>query len=140
VRRSVLTLAAAVLLQGALPAWAQESGQPPASDRARSVYGGGAPDSGVARQFDADLEQTGRAVAERLRVEFLSARRTQREGRELIEVRVMEPGGNSNAAFLVSTLLVDPANGEVAGVFPTVPGTTRAGSGEAATAGSGSGF
>jgi hypothetical protein len=129
-----------VLLQGALPGWAQEGDLPPASDRARAVYGGGAPEAGGAGRSDADLEQTGRAVAERLGVEFLSARQTEREGRQLIEVRVMQPGGNSNTAFLVSTLLVDPATGEVTGVFPTVAGTTGAGSGEAATAGSGSGF
>ena len=90
----------------------------PASDeRTPSAPGDGSGESGSA-ETDATLERAGRAAADELGVEFLGVTPVELEGRRLASVRVMEPGGNSNAAFLVQTLVVDPESGEVLGVFP----------------------
>jgi hypothetical protein len=92
---------------------------PGSGERARTAFGDSAAAAEAGRP-DAALERVGRAAADRLGLDFLGAASVEHEGRRLASVRVMEPAGNSNAAFLVQTLVVDPANGEVLGVFPGV--------------------
>ena len=54
-------------------------------------------------------------IAERLGVEVLEVRSVELDGAPAYAVKVMNPGGNSNAAFRVSTLLVDGDSGTVLG-------------------------
>jgi hypothetical protein len=95
-------------LIGALPAMAQQA-QPdperPASD-------------GPAQQGEAEPAGLKERLASELGVELLDIRPIEVDGREAYAVKVMNPGGNSNNAFLVATLVVDGESGEVLGRLP----------------------
>ncbi|HEX6144992.1 MAG TPA: hypothetical protein VFZ01_19920 [Geminicoccaceae bacterium] len=117
--RHRLTLVAAGVILGGLGigASAQDAAPPSPGERARAAFGGGAPEP-AAEPEEADATAVAQAVAGRLGVEVLDVRTVDVQGRPLVAARVMEPGGNSNAAFLVQTLVIDPESGEVVGVFP----------------------
>lgn len=57
------------------------------------------------------------SIAETYGVEVLSLRDAKADGRAAYAVTVMNPGGNSNAAFQVNTLLVDAATGALIPTF-----------------------
>jgi hypothetical protein len=56
-------------------------------------------------------------IAETYGVEVLRLRDAKVDGRAAYAVTVMSPGGNSNAAFQVNTLLVDAATGALIPTF-----------------------
>jgi hypothetical protein len=60
-------------------------------------------------------QEVEQAVAERLGVEVLSSERVDTEGGTRYAVKVMNPPGDYSAAFLVTTLLVDAASGDILG-------------------------
>jgi hypothetical protein len=60
----------------------------------------------------AQIEQQ---IGERLGVQVLSVEPVEPNGDPRYAVKVMNPPGNYNGAFLVSTLLVDAVSGEVVG-------------------------
>jgi len=60
-------------------------------------------------------QEVERAVGERLGVEVLGSERLETEAGPSYAVKVMNPPGNYSAAFLVTTLLVDAASGEILG-------------------------
>ena len=62
-------------------------------------------------------EDVQRRLAEQLgvEVEVLDMRAIQHDGRPALAVKVMNPGGDSNAAFMVTSLLVDPQDGAILG-------------------------
>lgn len=106
---------ALIALVGIGSAAAQETGS--AAERARQAYGTGEPAAAAARPAATEASAA-RAAADRLGVELISTSTLEIDGRRLVAARVMAPGGDSNVAFLVQTLVVDPASGEVLGVFP----------------------
>ena len=62
-------------------------------------------------------EAAGQAVAKRFEVKVLKVTPVEREGRNLYAVVVMNPGGNFNEAFKVSTLMVDRDSGDLVAQF-----------------------
>ena len=80
-------------------------------DRLRGEIGAG-PTTGGALLSPQEVEQ---AVGERLGVEVLGSERVETEAGPRYAVKVMNPPGNYSAAFLVTTLLVDAASGEILG-------------------------
>jgi hypothetical protein len=60
-------------------------------------------------------EQIEQQIGERLGVQVLSVETVEPNGDPRYAVKVMNPPGNYNGAFLVSTLLVDSVSGEVVG-------------------------
>lgn len=57
-------------------------------------------------------EEAARRIAGEHRVEVLGIEEIERDGRRLYEVTVMFPPGDSNVAFQVGTLWIDPDTGE----------------------------
>lgn len=109
--------AAALLLAASAPLGAQEAN--PTAERARQAFQSAQP--AAAEDARAEQEQTrelARQAAEGLGVELLSTRIIEVGDRRLVAARVMEPGADSNVAFLVQTLVLDPDGGQVLGVFP----------------------
>jgi hypothetical protein len=90
-----------------------------------SLQGAGAPAGGAGPAGEAAPKLDEAAVAKlkerlasELGVEVLDVRPVEANGRQVYAVKVMNPGGNSNDAFLVSTLIVDRESGEVLGRLP----------------------
>ena len=75
----------------------------------------------------ADAEACGREVAERFEVELLRVEPGEIDGRAVLLVTVMTPGGTSNDAFQVNTLAVDCPSGELVPVFRQAPSGVRGG-------------
>jgi hypothetical protein len=127
-----LTLAGAV----ALPASAQQTprGEQQLIERVQQMrerlQGGGAPaqeagPAGAAEPVDqAAVAELKQRLASDLGVDVLDVRPIEANGRQAYAVKVMNPGGNSNDAFLVSTLVVDRESGEVLGRLPQSIGTS----------------
>lgn len=59
-----------------------------------------------------DGEAAGKLVAERFGVQVLKVREGTLDGRPVWLVTTMNPGGDSNSAFVVSTVAVDAESGE----------------------------
>lgn len=78
----------------------------------RGEIGGGATTTGAQLLSQQQVEQ---AVGERLGVQVLGSERVETEAGPRYAVKVMNPPGNYSAAFLVTTLLVDAASGEILG-------------------------
>ena len=57
------------------------------------------------------------AIAERFGVKVLRVTPTERGGKQLFDVVVMNPGGNFNEAFKVTTLVVDAESGDLVPQF-----------------------
>jgi hypothetical protein len=70
-------------------------------------------------------ERIAKRVAEELGVQVLGVVPTDAKDPPTYAVRVMNPPGNSNAALLVSTLLVDAATGAVLGEVRPAPSAAR---------------
>lgn len=69
-----------------------------------------------------DPQQIRERIAAELNVEVLEVRAAEIERGPAYAVKIMNPPGNSNSAFMVGTLLVDAESGEVLGRaqdFPT---------------------
>jgi hypothetical protein len=98
----------ALIGAGALPATAQQAQQ------GEERPAGDAP----AQPGDAALAALKERLASELGVDVLDVRPVEANGRPVYAVKVMIPGGNSNDAFLVSTLVVDRESGEVLGRLP----------------------
>lgn len=110
-------VAAAMVMIGIGQPAAQEGAS--TAERARRAFTPGQPaPGGPANQEQADAEAAARAVAERLGVELIGTSILEATGRQLIAARVMEPASDSNVAFLVQIVVIDPESGEVLGVFP----------------------
>lgn len=62
-------------------------------------------------------EQAAKIIADNYGVEVLRVRPGEVDSREVWLVTAMVPGGNSNAAFMVSTLAVDRATGDLVSSF-----------------------
>jgi hypothetical protein len=62
-------------------------------------------------------EEAGSMIAEAYGVEVLQVREGEIDSRPVWLVVTMVPGGNSNAAFMVSTLAVDRDTGEIVPSF-----------------------
>lgn len=71
--------------------------------------------SHAAEQLSRD--EVAASIAETYGVEVLRLRDADVDGRAAYAVTVMNPGGNSNAAFQVNTLLVDAATGALIPTF-----------------------
>jgi hypothetical protein len=71
-----------------------------------------------AQPGDAAVAGLKERLASELGVDVLDIRPIEANGRQVYAVKVMNPGGNSNDAFLVSTLVVDRKSGEVLGRLP----------------------
>jgi hypothetical protein len=95
-------------------------GVAPAADQARDAQ---APDSQPAPQVAAELpeQQIAKKIAAELGVRVLKVTPTGAKNPPTYAVRVMNPPGNDNAAFLVSTLLVDATTGAVLGEARPTP-------------------
>ena len=69
------------------------------------------------------------AVAKRIEATFgvrvLRVRRSENEGRTTYAVTVMNPGGNYNEAYQVSTLMVEPVSGTLISQFRHLPSGYR---------------
>lgn len=80
------------------------------------VGGEAAGESEAAPPLDeAGVAELRQRLGEALGVEVLGVQGIEADGRPAYAVRVMNPGGNSNDAFRVSTLIVDRDSGEVLG-------------------------
>jgi hypothetical protein len=66
-------------------------------------------------------QQVRQRISGRLGVQVLKVDRVEAGGRSAYAVKVMNPPGNYNGAFLVTTLLVDGDTGEVLGQVLTTP-------------------
>ena len=62
-------------------------------------------------------------LGEELGVEVLDVRAIEANDRQAYAAKIMNPGGDSNAAFQVTTLVVDRESGEVLGVLAPSIGT-----------------
>jgi hypothetical protein len=88
----------------------------------RGEIGGGATTTGAELLSQQQVEQ---AVGERLGVEVLGSETIETQAGTRYAVKVMNPPGNYSAAFLVTTLLVDAASGEILGEAGPGSGLTR---------------
>lgn len=70
-------------------------------------------------------QQIAKRVAEQLGVQVLKVTPTDAKDPPTYAVRVMNPPGNDNAAFLVSTLLVDATTGAILGEARPVPSAAQ---------------
>ena len=86
------------------------------SDRARRAFDILEPAASASEQ--AEARAVAARVADDLEVELITTTVVEIGGRRLIAARVLEPGRDSNVAFLVQTLVLDPESGRVLGVFP----------------------
>jgi hypothetical protein len=137
--RRILGYLVLLMLAGAvpLPASGQQAapgeGQQPVErpQQARESPGrdgapaGGASTAGEAapKLDEAAVARLKERLAAELGVEVLDVRPVEADGQQVYAVKVMNPGGNSNDAFLVSTLVVDGESGEVLGRLPQPIGT-----------------
>jgi hypothetical protein len=80
-------------------------------DQLRGEIGAGA----IAEGMLLPPQEVEQAVAERLGVEVLGSERVETGAGTRYAVKVMNPPGDSSAAFLVTTLLVDAVSGEILG-------------------------
>lgn len=60
-------------------------------------------------------------IAKTYGVTVLKTKEAEDDGKRVLYVTVMNPGGNSNAAFQVTTLEVDPATGDLISQYRTTP-------------------
>jgi hypothetical protein len=60
-------------------------------------------------------------IAKTYGVTVLKTTQSEANGKPVLYVTVMNPGGNSNGAFKVTTLEVDPATGELMSQYRTTP-------------------
>lgn len=60
-------------------------------------------------------------IAKTFGVTVLKTREVEEDDKRVLYVTVMNPGGNSNAAFQVTTLEVDPATGALISQYRTTP-------------------
>lgn len=58
-------------------------------------------------------QEVAAGLAKRFGVQVLGIERVDADGKPAYAARVMAPGGNTNYAYLVSTLVVDAASGEL---------------------------
>jgi len=58
-------------------------------------------------------DAVGAAIAQRFDVKVLRIMPIERDGKDCFAVTVMNPGGNFNEAYRVTTLLVDAATGDL---------------------------
>jgi hypothetical protein len=79
----------------------------------------GLPLAALAQAPQLSPEQAEAALAERLGVEVLGSETIETDAGTRYAIKVMNPPGNSNDAFLVTTLLVDAASGEILGEAQT---------------------
>jgi hypothetical protein len=122
-------LAGAILAQGTNPAGPDVPGAQQLIDRLRQIQGeiggtqaGGGEDR--ATQVPApelSEDQVRSRLQEELGVEVVGLRVVEVEGRPAYAVKVMNPPGNYNAAFLVSSLLIDGETGEIIAQSPGQP-------------------
>lgn len=66
-------------------------------------------------------DEVSKKVSQQLGVTVLRVIGTELDGRRAFSVRVMSPGGNSNEAFRVDTLMVDAENGQLLRAFRHLP-------------------
>ncbi len=94
-----------------------------AADQGRENQADAAPDAQAGSPAAAALpeQQIAKQIAERLGVQVLKVTPTDAKDPPTYAVRVMNPPGNDNAAFLVSTLLVDATTGAILGEARPVP-------------------
>jgi hypothetical protein len=99
----------------AQPSHPRAAGAPEQVERVQAV-GDEAPSEATARASPAlGEDQVRTLVRERLGVEVLKIEAVESERGSAYAVTVMNPPGNANGAFLVDTLVVDGATGEVLG-------------------------
>jgi hypothetical protein len=122
--RAALVLAAALLGLPGMAAAQDPPSEQQLIERLRQIQSevAGAP---VAQPAPADAapagadlippQQIGADLGERLGVEVLGIEQVEAGGGPRYAVKVMNPPGNYNAAFMVTTLLVDAVSGEVLG-------------------------
>jgi hypothetical protein len=84
----------------------------------------GVPEAAPGAQTDMQLsaDQVRRMLNEDLGVEVLTVEPLANSGRSAYAVKVMNPPGDYNAAFMVITLLVDGDTGEILGEARATPG------------------
>jgi hypothetical protein len=118
--------------EAAQPSPPTGAGAPEGLKRVEAV-GGEAPSQAPAREGPAlDEDQVRTRLRESLGVEVLKIEAVESERGPAYAVTVMNPPGNDNSAFLVETLVVDGATGEVLG---RVLQTPRVAAGSAAPSG-----
>jgi hypothetical protein len=116
----LIGLAAIVLPTGA--AW--PAGEPPNESPTEAAPGSqaAAPEAAAAVLPE---DRIAKQVAEKLGVQVLKVTATDAKDPPTYAVRVMNPPGNDNSAFVVSTLLVDAATGAILGQVHPVPSAAR---------------
>jgi hypothetical protein len=122
-------LAGAILAQGADPAGPEAPSAQQLIDSLRQIQGevGGAQAGRgevQAEQVPAPKlseDQVRSRLQDELGVEVVGLRVVEVDGRPAYAVKVMNPSGNYDAAFLVSTLLVDGETGEILAQAPGWP-------------------
>jgi hypothetical protein len=114
-RLLLIVLAGAVLAPVITPA----AGPEPRESRAFAEPGRAAAAGALSDQ------RIARLVADELGVQVLKVTPTAAKDPPVYAVRVMNPPGNDNAAFLVSTLLVDATTGKVLGEQQPAPSAER---------------
>jgi hypothetical protein len=85
----------------------------------------GAPAAAAASAATLPGEQIAKQIAEKLGVQVLGVAPTDAKDPPTYAVRVMNPAGNDNGAFVVSTLLVDASSGAILGEAHPVPSAAR---------------
>ncbi len=70
-------------------------------------------------------EQVSERIEATFGVRVLRIRRAENEGRSTYAVTVMNPGGNFNEAYQVSTLMVEPESGKLISQFRHLPAGYR---------------
>jgi hypothetical protein len=122
-------LAGAILAQGSDRAGSGVPGAQQLIDRLRQIQGeiGGAQAGRGEVQAEQvptpelSEDQVRSRLQDELGVEVVGLRVVEVEGRPAYAVKVMNPPGNYNAAFLVSTLLIDGETGEILAQSPGRP-------------------
>ncbi|MCK6451237.1 MAG: PepSY domain-containing protein [Alphaproteobacteria bacterium] len=66
-------------------------------------------------------DEVSKKVSQQFGVKVLRVISTDLDGRRAFSVRVMSPGGNSNEAFRVDTLMVDAETGQLLRAFRHLP-------------------
>ena len=66
-------------------------------------------------------EQVSKRIEATFGVRVLRFRRSEHDGRSTYAVTVMNPGGNYNEAYQVSTLMVEPESGKLISQFRHLP-------------------
>ncbi len=120
---ALLLIGLAGVTLASAPAPAAGSGE-----RERQAYadpGASAAPAGSASAAALPGERIARRVADELGVQVLGVAPTDAKDPPTYAVRVMNPAGNDNAAFVVSTLLVDATTGAILGEAHPVPSAAR---------------